>query len=278
MPSYDTPKPITAIVDYSVGTARITATDRTDTVVEVVPANPAAEADVRAAEQTKVTCSGGTLTVKGPRKRSPFGRVGTIDIVIELPSGSGLQGTGQVGDFHCTGRLGETRLKTSVGDLQVEEMAGGRLRSESGLVRLERSTGPAEVIAAGRIDVGTVGGSLMVRNANGDTELAEVTGPLDVSAANGRIDVGAAHADVEAKSANGGIRLARVARGRVTLRGSTGDLEIGIPETTAAWLDIHTHVGSLRNTLGASDGPGDATDTVEVRARTSVGDIHIRRA
>ncbi|MDH6628462.1 hypothetical protein M2271_006295 [Streptomyces sp. LBL] len=278
MPSYDTPKPITAVVDYSVGTAWITATDRSDTVVEVHPANPSSDADVKAADETKVTFSGGVLTVKGPRKRSPFGQVGGIDITVALPAGSALEGTTQVGDFHCAGRLGETRLKTSVGDLQVEETAAARLKSELGMVRLDRATASAEIIAAGRVTVGTVDGSLTVKNGNGDTELAEVTGVLEVSASNGRIDVGTAHTDVEAKSAHGGIRLDRVTRGKVTLRGSIGDLEVGIPETSAAWLDIHTKVGVLRSTLGSAEGPGDATDTVEVSARTAVGDIHIRRA
>lgn len=160
----------------------------------------------------------------------------------------------------------------------MEEAAAVRLHGELGMVRLDRATASAEIVAAGRVAVGTVDGGLTVKNGNGDTELGEITGPLEVAAANGRIDVGTAHADVEAKSANGGIRLDRVTRGKVTLRGSTGNLEVGIPETTAAWLDIHTKVGTLRSTLGSAEGPGDATDTVEVSARTSVGDIHIRRA
>ncbi|WP_215456414.1 DUF4097 family beta strand repeat-containing protein [Streptomyces sp. ATCC 21386] len=278
MPSYETPEAITAIVEYAIGNARIIATDGTETFVDVQPSNPSSEADLKAVKQTKVNCSGGVLTVKGPRKSTPFGKVGGIDITVSLPTGSTLEGTTQVGDFHCSGRLGETRLKTSVGDLHVEETTTARLKSELGMVHLDRATASVEIIAAGRVTVGTVEGGLIVKNGNGDTELAEVTGTLEASAANGRIDVGTAHSDVEAKSANGGIRLGRVTRGRVTLRGSVGDLEVGIPETTAAWLDVHTDVGVLRSALGTAEGPGDATDTVEVTARTAVGDIHIRRA
>ncbi|MGW7368364.1 DUF4097 family beta strand repeat-containing protein [Streptomyces sp. NPDC054841] len=278
MPSFDTPKPITAVVELEIGTARIIATDRTDTEVEVVPANPDSEIDVQFAAQTKVTCSGGTLTVKGPRKRSPFGKVGAIDVIIGLPAGSALQGTVGVGDFHCTGRLGDCRLKTAVGDLRVVETGAARLRNELGAVHLEHATAAGEIIAAGRITVGRADSTLTVKNGNGDTELGEVAGALEVSASNGRIDVGTAHADVEAKAANGPIRVGRISRGKVTLRGATGDLEVGIPETTAAWLDLHTNVGVLRNSIPGAEGPGDATDTAEVRARTSVGDIHIRRA
>ncbi|GAA4658232.1 DUF4097 family beta strand repeat-containing protein [Streptomyces chumphonensis] len=278
MPSYDTPKPIAAVIEFSIGTARIAASDRADTVVDVHPADPASDADVKAAAQTKVTCGGGVLTVKGPRRNGPFGRVGGVDVTVSLPSGSSLEATAQLGDLHCTGRLGETRLRTSVGDLNVEQTTAARLRGELGMIRLDHATADSEIVGAGRITVGTVDGDLKVKNGNGDTEVAEVLGTLEASAANGSLHVGIARGDVEAKSAFGGIRLDRVARGTVTLRGSAGDLEVGIPDTTAAWLDVHTKMGVLRNTLGSAEGPGDAADTVEISARTSLGDIHIRRA
>ncbi|MER7000286.1 DUF4097 family beta strand repeat-containing protein [Streptomyces sp. NPDC000410] len=278
MPSFDTPKPITAVIDLQVGTARIVATDRTDTEVEVLPANAASDNDVRDAEQTTVTCSGGVLTVKAPRRRSPFNKPGAVDVLIGLPAGSELQGTVGVGDFHCTGRFGDTRLRSSVGDIRVEEAAGVRLRNDLGAIRLERATAAGEITAAGPVTVGRVDGTLTVKNGNGDTELDEVTGALEISAANGRIEVGTAHADVEAKSSNGPIRIDRITRGKVTLRGSVGNIEVGIPATTAAWVDVHTGVGALRNSLTDAVGPGDAIDTVELRARTTVGDIHIRRA
>ena len=38
MPTFDTPGPISAVIDLGVGDARITASDRTDTVVEYAPA------------------------------------------------------------------------------------------------------------------------------------------------------------------------------------------------------------------------------------------------
>lgn len=67
-----------------------------------------------------------------------------------------------------------------------------------------------------------------------------------------------------------------MARGRVVLQ-AAGAIEVGIRESTAAWLDVHTVVGTVRNSLGSADGPGDSAETVEVRARTTVGDIVIHR-
>ena len=56
-----------------------------------------------------------------------------------------------------------------------------------------------------------------------------------------------------------------------------GDLEVGIREGTAAWLDVRASAGNVHNGLDAADAPGPAADTVEVRARTTVGNVVIRR-
>ena len=62
MPVFDTPEPITADIDI-VGRVQVTASDRADTVVEVIPADPAAVASAQAAGQTTVEFYGGRLLV-----------------------------------------------------------------------------------------------------------------------------------------------------------------------------------------------------------------------
>ncbi|MCT2592543.1 DUF4097 domain-containing protein [Streptomyces sp. N2-109] len=278
MPTFDTPEPISATLEFDVGTVRVTAGKRTDTVVEVLPNDGAEEADVRAAQQTKVSYSGGRLLVKGPKKHSLFGRSGALDVTVELPAGSDVQGASPLADFTCEGPLGECRIKTSAGDIQVDEAAGVHLKTSYGDIRVDRTTGDAEITGSGRIDIGTLAGAAAVKNANGETVIGEVTGDLRVNASNGRISVGVAHAGVDAKAANGSIRIGEVARGRIALHTAAGDLEVGIRDSTAAWLDVNTRLGSVRNTLGAAEGPGASDATVEVHARTSLGDILIRRA
>ncbi|MFH8409740.1 DUF4097 family beta strand repeat-containing protein [Streptomyces sp. NPDC018019] len=296
MPTFETPGPITATLELDAGTARITAGKRTDTVVEVVPRNGSDDDDVRAVQQTRVTCADGRLTVKTPKKRSLFGKPGAVEVSIELPAGSELRGTTALGGFFCTGGFGDVTLKTSLGDLQVDEAAGADLRTDHGDIRLARSTGDAHVTGSGRIEIGTVTGAATVKNANGPTEIGEVTGVLTAGAANGdisvgiahgsvgakcangRIDIGVAHAGVDASSSSGGIRVRDISRGRIDLRTSVGDLEVGIHEGTAAWLDTNTKFGAVRNSLGSADGPADTDETAEVHARTATGDIIIRRA
>ncbi|MCD9140984.1 DUF4097 family beta strand repeat-containing protein [Streptomyces albireticuli] len=278
MPDFDTPAPISLSLEFDIGSARITAGERTDTVVEVLPTDGAESADVRAARQTKVTFADGKLEVKGPKQRSLFGRAGSLDVSVELPAGSDVLAVSPLADFVCEGALGECRIKSSLGGIQVAEAAAVNLRTDHGDVRLARVAGDAEVVGAGRIGIGRVAGAAIVKNVNGDTEIGEVTGDLRVNSSNGRISIGVAHAGVDAKSANGGIRVDEVARGKVTLQTAMGDLEVGIRESTAAWLDVNTRLGAVRNSLGPADGPGDSDSTVEVRARTGVGDIVIRRA
>lgn len=278
MPVFDTPEPICAIVEFDIGSVRITASERTDTVVEVLPAAGAEEADVRAAQQTTVTCADGVLRVRGPRKRSLFGRPGSLDVTIELPAGSRVEGNAPMADFRCSGPLGDCRLRTSLGDIRVDDAAAARLRTGHGDIRLDRARGDAEVTGAGRVDLGAIRGAATVRNAGGETAIGEVGGELRATSSHGRVSVGVAHAGVDARSARGGIRVGEVARGRISLQSGVGDLEIGIRESTAAWLQVHTRFGSVRNSLGPAEGPRPGEETAEVRAETGVGDIVIRRS
>ncbi|MEU6882218.1 DUF4097 family beta strand repeat-containing protein [Streptomyces sp. NPDC046712] len=277
MPSFETPEPITAIIEFEVGNVRITASKRTDTVVEVLPSNGAEEVDVRVVQQTKVTYANGVLTVKGPKKRSPFGKYGSIDVTVELPAGSHLQGASSMGDYTCEGPLGECRVRT-FGDIRLDEAGVTNLRTSTGDIHVGRAVGDAEIYGMGRVEIGEIVGGATVKNGNGDTAIGEITGHLKANSSNGRITVGVAHASVEAKSANGAIRIGEVARGVMQLQTAAGDVEVGIRESTAAWLDVNSRVGTVRNSLGASASPDTSEETVEIHARTGGGDIVIRRA
>ncbi|MEU8758822.1 DUF4097 family beta strand repeat-containing protein [Streptomyces sp. NPDC048659] len=278
MPSYDTPEPISAVLDFEVAKVRLTASKRGTTVVEVQPSNGADDSDARAAQQTAVTFANGVLALKGPKKRGLFGKQGSIDVTIELPAGSHLHSNAPMGDYVTEGPLGECRIRTSFGDIRIDEAASVNLRTDFGDIRIDRAVGDAEIHGAGRVDIGEVTGTATVKNGNGETVIGEITGDLKANSSNGRITVGVAHGSVDAKAANGAIGVQRVTRGVVNLQTSVGDLEIGIPASTAAWLDAHSKFGTLRNSLDAAADPGPSEETVQIHARTSVGDIVIRRA
>ena len=143
---------------------------------------------------------------------------------------------------------------------------------------MDRATGHAEVTTgSGDVRLGELDGSAVIKNSNGDTWVGVAGGDLRLNAANGNIAVDLAQAGVAAKSANGDVRLGEVVRGSVVLETKIGDLEVGIREGTAAWLDVNARFGRVHNALDAADAPEPSAETVEVRARTSVGEIVIRR-
>jgi hypothetical protein len=279
MPSFATPAPITLDVDIVAGSVLIAASDRDDTVVEVHPAAPDNAKDVTAAEGTAVDFTAGRLVIKTPRSRGLFGKTGTVDIVVRLPTGSNVVAHGSLADFRAEGTLGECRVKTSAGHIRLQDTAALKASTSHGDVSVELITGRAELsTGSGELRVDRLDGSGTVKNSNGATRIGEVTGDVRAGSANGDIFVGHAGGDVHAKTANGRIRVDEVVRGSVVMETSAGELAVGIREGTAAWLDVRSLTGRVRNELTGADAPGEAEERVEVRARTSLGDIVIHRA
>jgi hypothetical protein len=281
MPTFETLEPISVTIALVVGDLRITAGDRRDTVVVVSPNDSSKESDVKAAEQTRVEYAQGKLLIKAPRSWKlypPFGGGGAIDVAIELPAGSRLEGEGGVTDFRCEGRLGECRFTTGAGNIRLEETGPLHLSTSAGTVTVDHVAGRAEVTGSGAVRIHEIDGAAVIRNLNGVTWVGEVKGDLRCSAANGDITVERALGAIVAKTANGAVRIGEVVRGSIELATSYGELEVGIREGTAALLDVRSQFGSVRSSLTASDGPQQSDETVEVRARTSMGDIVIRRS
>ncbi len=280
MPAFQTPEPISAVIELIVGDVRVAAGERPDTVVEVRPSDGTRGADVNAAEQTRVEYSSGRLLVKATgrwRSWSPFGYSGSVDVNVELPAGSRVTAASSLGTFRCTGALGDCRIKTA-GEIHVEQAMAVKLMTGLGDINLERASGDAELItASGDVSAEEIDGAAVIKNSNGDTRVGEITGALSVKAANGDIAVRGSHASIVAKTANGDIRVGAAGLGSVVAETGVGGIEIAVPEGTAAWLDLHTGYGRLHNELDAAEAPQPGADTVEVRARTGYGDITVRR-
>lgn len=281
MPKFDTPEPISVTIALSVGDVRVVASDRRDTVVAVSPTNPSKEGDVKAAEQTRVEFAQGRLLIKSPkswRQYTPFGGAESIDVTVELPAGSRVQAEASVADLFADGRLGESTFTTSVGNIFLDETGPLRASTSGGNVTIGRVVGRGEITGAGQVRIRVIDGPALVKNLNGAIWVGEATGEVRCNSANGDITIDRALAAVTAKTANGSVRIGEVVRGSVELGTAYGELEVGIREGTAARLDVRSQFGSVRSSLTASDGPQQSDQTVEVRARTSMGDIVIRRS
>jgi Putative adhesin len=280
MSHFETPQPISVVLELRVADVRVAAGERADTIVQVRPSNASNRDDVTAAEQTRVEYADGRLLVKEPRRLrelSPLSAGGSIDVEIELPAGSDLSGHTAAGAFRATGSLGRCELKSGAGEISVARAARVKLTT-AGDISLERVNGDAELTTAtGDVRAGEIDGSAVIKNSHGDTRIGEVGGELRVKAANGDIEVEHSHGSVNAKSANGHIRVGSIHRGSLVAETANGRIEVGIAGGVAAWLDLHTAYGHVHNSLDATEAPGSADEHVEVRAKTGFGDITIRR-
>ncbi|GGL20962.1 DUF4097 family beta strand repeat-containing protein [Nocardia jinanensis] len=189
MPTYQTPDPIAVTVDVLSGEVVVIASERTDTVVTVRPSDASKKGDTRAAQQTRVAFAAGALTVTTPkdwRTYTPFGGNPSIEVTIEVPTGSRLKGTAAVGRLLGTGGLGRCELEVAAGDIIVEDprdsviakVAQGDIRvreAARGELRLETSTGELEVgISAGsaaQLELNALDGTVRNEMQPGDKSL-----------------------------------------------------------------------------------------------------------
>ncbi|QJY47100.1 DUF4097 family beta strand repeat-containing protein [Pseudonocardia broussonetiae] len=282
MPVFDTPRPITVALDVPSAEVRVAAGERAETVVDVRASDPSDPVAAESAAGARITLDDGVLTVSVPAQRRrglrDLFRTGSVEVTIDLPAGSGLRGT-VGGGLSATGRLGDCRLRTTDGEIELEEAGALHLTASSGGIDVDRATGTTEITGRdGDIRVGSVEGAATIRNTDGEITVGQVTGALRLVGVDGEIDVERALGDVDARTAHGGVRIGEVVRGTVSLTTAYGELDIGIRRGTAAWLDLDSAEGEVHNGLDATDGPATGEDTVEVRARTSGGDIHVHRS
>ena len=280
---FQTPDPVSVTIDLGcVGDVRITAGDHTTTTVDVHPRDPHRAADARAAEQVTVELVGGLLRITAQRSWRAYtlwGNGGAVDIAVVLPMGSDLSADLAMGRLDVEGRLGTCRVKTSYGNVRLESTGALEIRTSYGDITVDTVAGDADLsTGSGALHVSRIDGDAVIKNSNGETRLGDVTGALQVKSANGDISVARVRSSVDAKTAYGSVRVAEVQRGSAALETAYGDVEIGISDGTAAWLDASSKVGVVRSSLEAADSPAESDQTVEVRARTSYGDISITRS
>jgi hypothetical protein len=280
MPTYNTPTPIDLAINLQVGGIEVCAGDLADTVVTVSARNPEKATDRRGAEETKVDFDGQRLTIAGPRPRiSWFGPTESVDVKVELPTGSRLTAEIALGSLRTVGRLGATRVKSSFGPVDVDTTGDLWLRASYGNATLGTAEGGIEVTADfGQIQVGTVTGDAVLKASHGSILVGEVGGDLDAKLSFGGLEIAKALASVAAKIAYGGIQLREVSSGSIQVETGAGQVTIGVRPGVPAWLDLSSKNGHVRNQLAGDRAPDASEQTVVVRARTQYGDINIQRA
>jgi DUF4097 and DUF4098 domain-containing protein YvlB len=283
MPTFDSPGPVAVSIELGAGDVRVVASDRHDTTVEVRPSDAGKPGDVAAAKATVVDYTGGTLSIRAPRRRLWYTLAGpgreSVDVEVAVPVGSALRVEAGFGAIRCAGALGDCDLKSGGGEIVVEEAGALNARTGIGNITAEVARRQAEAkTGTGEVRIGKVQGPATIRNSNGGTWLGEVSGDVDVRAANGRISIERAGSSVAARTACGDIFLGEVGSGTVAASTSWGRVEVGVRPGAVAWLDLQTRAGKLVNELDSSAPPSADEGAVHLVARTSAGDITVRRA
>ncbi|GAA3043745.1 DUF4097 family beta strand repeat-containing protein [Streptomyces glomeratus] len=216
MQKFDTPAPISAVLDIPAGRIQFIAADRADTTVEVLPANPGKSRDTRAAEQTTVAYADGVLriTASTPDKQL-FGPSGSLEITVQLPAGSRIQAKTAGAELRGVGRLGDVAFEGAYRQIKIDEAASVRLTAIDGDVEVGRLNGPAE-ISTTRGDIRiteAVRGTVVLRTQSGDisvTAAAGASATLDAGTDYGRVsnalkNGGTAQLDIRATTSRGDI-------------------------------------------------------------------------
>jgi hypothetical protein len=122
MQKFATPTPVSAVLDVPAGRVRFVAADRTDTTVEVLPADAAKRRDVKVAEQTTVDYHDGVLRIAAPAARNQYlGPSGSVEVTVQLPAGSRIEGKAAFAELRGVGRFGDVTLE-SYGDIVARSL------------------------------------------------------------------------------------------------------------------------------------------------------------
>ncbi|XMA40109.1 DUF4097 family beta strand repeat-containing protein [Streptomyces albogriseolus] len=181
-------------MDVPAGHLRFIAADRTDTIVEILPANASKSRDVKAAEQTTVTYADGVLRIDAPAaKNRLLGASGAIEVTVQLPVGSRVEAKAASAELRGVGRLGDVVFEGAQGAVKLDEAANARLSLLAGDITVHRLNGPAEITTQkGDLRVTeAVSGSVTLRTEHGDITVGAARGTsatLDAGTAYGRID------------------------------------------------------------------------------------------
>ena len=276
MPTFATPGPITATVEVAGAQVRVTASDRTDTVVLVKPINEASRSDVKVASKTKVDFADGQLSVK---TTTPGDKSGSVAITIDLPAGSSLAAYLAHSSVQVDGSVGQFELHMASGRVQLDRIDALRANISAGEVAIAHIAGRADIDGgAFAVRIGEVEGPVGITGSGGQAWIGHAAADLELSSGSGGFDIDRADGSVTATTASGAIRIGRMTHGEATLMNGSGTIEVGIGDGIAAYIDVNSERGSVRNSV-ASHESTDAPDAkVTVHARTRHGDIIIQRA
>ena len=263
---FETHQPVRLAVEIGRGSVNVTAADSGQTRVAITG---------RDADLVEVRQDGERITVRGPKQRGLFSLGDRLDVDVRLPAGS------------------DASVRTASADVAIAGPIGaGQVKSGSGEVTIEVATGPLQVeTGSGDVEIGHAQGAAQIKSGSGDIGLREAGGATMVSTGSGGVEVGTAHAACVVKTGSGDLKVdeagsdlsfatgsgdlvVRTAyRGRLSAKGASGDVHVGVRAGVPVWTDISTVTGEVRSSLIGAGEPAPGAEHLELRAKTVSGDV-----
>jgi hypothetical protein len=258
--SYPATGPVQASIRFAVGQVTIDTDDSGQVSATVEPSEPDDRAAAALADTATISFEGSDLRVevseRGVWRRGPA----SLRIRLVLPASSTVTCGAGVVTLTSSGRLESVSVKTGVGTITVPEASGDvSVRCGDGTVEVGTATSVA--LKCGR-------GDLRVGQAN----------DVYVKAGQGTVDIGASHGKVFVKGAMVTMDVHEADAGAITFEAAMGSASVGVVEGTTVSMDLSSATGDARCELPLSSGEERGAAALDVRLRTTSGDVVLRRA
>jgi DUF4097 and DUF4098 domain-containing protein YvlB len=264
---FETHQPVDLYVENGSGLVSVQADDTTATTVEITG---------RHADEAIVRQDGNQISVLAPKMRAGFlGGDTKLDIRITVPSDSTLAVKTGSADVTATGSYDGGQVKSGSGDVSIEILDGPAVvETGSGDVRIDTADQELRIKSgSGDIRVQYAGGSVSISTGSGDIEIGTNNAPAVIKTGSGDLNVIESRGDVAMTTGSGDFVIRSASRGRLSAKGASGDVHVGIPAGVPVWTDVSTVTGAIRSSLQGAGEPEPGADHVEVRAKVVSGDI-----
>ena len=263
--------PVALYVENNSGLVHVEARDTTEATVTVTG---------RDAAEVTITHENGRLSVVAPKQRTGFfGGSSSLEMIIAVPTRSELMVKTGSADVTVDGICGTAQVKSGSGEVTLDEVDGpAQVETGSGDIQVKVMRGELRAKSgSGDVDVRLAESAVAASTGSGDVRLGSAHGPAVVKTGSGDLRVVEASDDVSLSTGSGDLLIETAHRGRFSIKGASGDVQIGIPAGIPVWTDINTLSGQIRSNLDGAGKPEEGAEHIEVRAKTVSGDIVLRQ-
>ncbi|MFI5622371.1 DUF4097 family beta strand repeat-containing protein [Nocardioides sp. NPDC051685] len=238
--------PAKLLVEFGKGNLEVQATETDETVVEI---------DGDDTESLVVEQRGDTINIIDPHK-GPFSRSRRYEISVTVPSRSQLRARTGTADIATQGVLRAAWLQTGSGDVRIDRVTE-EFQVESG---------------SGDVEADVLDGRASIKSGSGDIRIGTVH-DLNTKTGSGSVEIDEVEGDVSHSTGSGDFAIHSVSAGRISVKGASSDVRIGIPNGTPVWTDVNTVSGRCTSTVESAGAPAAGEPYVELRSTTVSGDV-----